>query len=126
MTGKAKGEALVIGAESRAHLLPPEVLLKRKGKVVRRRLGFVILLVAFLATRAGRLVCGQLVDGKGFPLFRRARELDRIAEALGPWAQSVGAMPGGEYTAVRCHSGVLDGLPRDHLVHPAVCHHRVE
>ncbi len=59
MTGKAKGEALVIGGESRANLLPPEVLLKRKAKVVRRRLGFVVLLVALLVIGGTALVRAQ-------------------------------------------------------------------
>ena len=59
MTGKAKGEALVIGGESRANLLPPEVLLKRKAKVVRRRLGFVVLIVALLVIGGTALVRAQ-------------------------------------------------------------------
>ena len=64
MTGKAKGEALVIGGESRAQLLPPEVLLKRKGKVVRRRLGFVVLLVALLVISGTALVRAQAQQAK--------------------------------------------------------------
>ena len=59
MTGKAKGEALVVGGESRAYLLPPEVLLRRKAKVVRRRLGFVVLLVALLVIGGSALVRAQ-------------------------------------------------------------------
>ena len=56
MSGQAEGQALVIGGESRAHLLPPEVLHKRKAKVVRQRLGFVVLLVALLVIGGTALV----------------------------------------------------------------------
>ena len=59
MIGKAKSQALVIGGESRAHLLPPEVLLKRRAKVVRRRLGLVVLLVALLVIGGTALVRAQ-------------------------------------------------------------------
>ena len=59
MISKPKGEALVLGGESRADLLPPEVLLKRKAKVVRRRLGFVILVIALLVIGGTALVRAQ-------------------------------------------------------------------
>jgi hypothetical protein len=41
-------EGLVIGGEPRVHLLPPQVLLNRKGKVIRRRLGFGVVAVVVL------------------------------------------------------------------------------
>jgi Tfp pilus assembly protein PilN len=59
MIRKQKGEALVLGGESRADLLPSEVLLKRKAKVVRRRLGFVILVIALLVIGGTALVRAQ-------------------------------------------------------------------
>ena len=59
MIGKVKGEALVLGGDSRVDLLPPEVLLKRKAKVVRRRLGLVVLLVALLVIGGTALVRAQ-------------------------------------------------------------------
>ncbi len=41
-------EGLTLGGEPRVHLLPPQVLLDRKGRVVRRRLGVGILAVLVL------------------------------------------------------------------------------
>jgi len=41
-------EGLVIGGEPRVHLLPPHVLINRRGRVVRRRLGFSVLGVIVL------------------------------------------------------------------------------
>ena len=64
MTRKAKSEELIIGGESRAHLLPPEVLHKRKAKVVRRRLGFVVLLIASLVIGGTALVRAQAMQAE--------------------------------------------------------------
>ena len=41
-------EGLVIGGEPRVHLLPPQVLINRRGKVIRRRLGFGVIVVVVL------------------------------------------------------------------------------
>jgi hypothetical protein len=41
-------EGLVIGGEPRVHLLPPQVLIGRKGKVIRRRLGMGVIAVVVL------------------------------------------------------------------------------
>lgn len=41
-------EGLVIGGEPRVHLLPPHVLIHRRGKIVRRRLGFGVVAVVVL------------------------------------------------------------------------------
>jgi hypothetical protein len=41
-------EGLTIGGEPRVHLLPPQVLITRQGKVVRRRLGFGVIAVVVL------------------------------------------------------------------------------
>jgi hypothetical protein len=47
-------EGLVIGGEPRVHLLPPHVLINRRGKVVRRRLGFgVVGVIALVAVGFG-------------------------------------------------------------------------
>jgi hypothetical protein len=41
-------EGLVVGGEPRVHLLPPQVMIDRKGRVVRRRLGIGVLAVLVL------------------------------------------------------------------------------
>jgi hypothetical protein len=48
MIGRTKAGTVIVGGESRANLLPPEVLVKRKAKVVRRRLGLVVILLVVL------------------------------------------------------------------------------
>jgi hypothetical protein len=45
-------EGLVIGGEPRVHLLPPQVLITRRGKVIRRRLGFGVIAVIVLVAAA--------------------------------------------------------------------------
>lgn len=54
MKMKIESKSLVLGGESRADLLPQEVRVQRKVKVVRRRLGFfvVILIVVVLGVTA--------------------------------------------------------------------------
>ena len=64
MSRKAKGHSLVIGGESRVDLLPQELRVKRKGKVVHRRLGFLVLLVAVLISGGIALVHAQAVQAK--------------------------------------------------------------
>lgn len=59
MIDKAKNQALVIGGESRIDLLPSEVRLARKAKVVHRRLGFVVFLVLILMVGGTALVRAQ-------------------------------------------------------------------
>lgn len=48
MIGKSKGPNLVVGGESRVDLLPKEVRLQRKGKIVRRRLNFFVVLTVII------------------------------------------------------------------------------
>jgi hypothetical protein len=48
MIRRTKTATVVVGGESRANLLPPEVRVQRKAKVIRRRLGFVVILLVVL------------------------------------------------------------------------------
>ena len=64
MSRVPKSPDLVIGGESRVDLLPQELRIKRKGKVVRRRLGFLVILVAVLVGGASALVRAQAVQAK--------------------------------------------------------------
>jgi hypothetical protein len=48
MIGRPKAVDVVVGGESRADLLPPEVRSQRKAKIVRRRLGLVVVLLIVL------------------------------------------------------------------------------
>lgn len=64
MIGKAKEETLVIGGEARVDLLPPEVRLVRKAKVVRRRLGFGVFLVVILVIGGTALVRAQALQAQ--------------------------------------------------------------
>ncbi len=64
MSRGSKNASLVIGGESRVDLLPQELRIKRKGKVVRRRLGFLVILVAILVAGASVLVRAQAVQAK--------------------------------------------------------------
>ena len=59
MIGKAKDQTLVMGGESRVDLLPPEVRLKRKAKVLRRRMGFGVFLVVIFVIAGTELVGAQ-------------------------------------------------------------------
>ena len=60
MIGKPKkGETLIIGGESRVDLLPSEVRVTRKAKVVHRRLGSVAFLVLVLMIGGTALVRAQ-------------------------------------------------------------------
>ena len=64
MIGKREGQTLVIGGESRVDLLPPEVSLARKAKVVQRRLGFFLFLVAILMVGGVALVRAQALQAQ--------------------------------------------------------------
>ena len=64
MSRVSKTPNLVVGGESRVDLLPQELRLKRKGKVVRRRLGFLVILVAVLVVGASALVQAQAIQAK--------------------------------------------------------------
>jgi hypothetical protein len=60
----SKSQNVVIGGESKVDLLPQELRVKRKGKVLRRRLGFLVILVAVLVTGASALVRAQASQAK--------------------------------------------------------------
>lgn len=64
MSRVSKNSGVVVGGESRVDLLPQELKLRRKGKVLRRRLGFLVVLVAMLVTGASALVRAQAVQAK--------------------------------------------------------------
>lgn len=64
MIGKAKGPTLIIGGESRVDLLPPEVRSARMAKVVHRRLGFALFLVAILMVGGVALVRAQALQAQ--------------------------------------------------------------
>ena len=64
MSRVSKTPDLVIGGESRVDLLPQELRIKRKSKVVRRRLGFLVILVAVIVVGASALVRAQAVQAK--------------------------------------------------------------
>jgi hypothetical protein len=55
---------LVVGGESRVDLLPQELRTKRRGKVLRRRLGFLVVLVAVIVVGASALVRAQAVQAR--------------------------------------------------------------
>ncbi|HEY3293675.1 MAG TPA: hypothetical protein VGJ85_08655 [Candidatus Nanopelagicaceae bacterium] len=64
MSRPSKSQNVVIGGESKVDLLPQELRVKRKGKVLRRRLGFLVILVAVLVTGASALVRAQASQAK--------------------------------------------------------------
>ena len=64
MSRPSKSQSIVIGGESKVDLLPQELRVKRKGKVLRRRLGFLVILVAVLVTGASALVRAQASQAK--------------------------------------------------------------
>lgn len=64
MIGKAKGPTLIIGGESRVDLLPSNVRLARKAKVVHRRLGLGLLLVTILMIGVVALVRAQALQAQ--------------------------------------------------------------
>lgn len=64
MSRVSKNPHVVIGGESKVDLLPQELKIKRKGKVLRRRLGFLVVLIAVLVTGASALVRAQAVQAK--------------------------------------------------------------
>lgn len=64
MSRVMKNTNVVVGGESKVDLLPQELKDKRKGKVLHRRLGFFVVLVAVLLTGASALVRAQAVQAK--------------------------------------------------------------
>lgn len=64
MIGKREGQTLTIGGESRVDLLPPEVSFARKSKLVQRRMGFVLVLVAILMVGGVALVRAQALQAQ--------------------------------------------------------------
>lgn len=64
MSRVLKNPNVVVGGESKVDLLPQKLKDKRKGKVLRRRLGFLVVLVAVLVTGASALVRAQAVQAK--------------------------------------------------------------
>ncbi len=64
MSRVSKGSSLVIGGESKVDLLPQELRVKRKAAVVRRRLGFLVFLVALLVSGSVLLVRAQASQAK--------------------------------------------------------------
>lgn len=64
MSRGSRNPDLVIGGESRVDLLPQEIRTLRKGKVLRRRLGFLVILVAVIVAGASVLVRAQAVQAK--------------------------------------------------------------
>lgn len=55
---------MVIGGESRVDLLPQELRIKRKVKIVRRRLGFLVITVAVIVVGFSALVRAQAGQAK--------------------------------------------------------------
>lgn len=64
MSRVSKTANLVVGGESRVDLLPQELRVKRKGKVVRRRFGFLVILVAVVVVGISALVRAQGIQAK--------------------------------------------------------------
>lgn len=64
MSRREKAHDLAIGGESRVDLLPPELRSRRKAKIVHRRLGFLIFLVAVLVAGGIALGHAQAVQAK--------------------------------------------------------------
>lgn len=64
MSRVSKSPNVVIGGESRVDLLPQELRIKRKAAVVRRRLGFLVILVAVLVSGSILLVRAQASQAK--------------------------------------------------------------
>lgn len=62
MIVKRKNSELLIGGESRVDFLPAEVRFKRRGKVIRRRLGFAIFLIILLMIGCTALVRAQALQ----------------------------------------------------------------
>ena len=64
MSRGTKTANLVVGRESRVDLLPQELRLKRNAKVLRRRLGFLVIVVAVVVVGAGALARAQAIQAK--------------------------------------------------------------
>ena len=64
MRRASKKSSVVIGGEPRVDLLPQELRDKRKVRVVRRRLGFLVIIVAVIVVGLSALVRAQAVQAK--------------------------------------------------------------
>lgn len=64
MSRRTNSHNLVVGEESRVDLLPPELRVRRKAKVVHRRLGFLVFVVALLVTGGIALGHAQALQAK--------------------------------------------------------------
>ena len=64
MRRESKNSSVVIGGESSVDLLPQELRIKRKVRVVRRRLGFLVIVVAVVVVGLSALVRAQAVQAK--------------------------------------------------------------
>lgn len=64
MSRASSSQHLVIGGESKVDLLPQELKVKRKSKVLHRRFGFFVILVFVLVVGASALVHAQAVQAK--------------------------------------------------------------
>ncbi len=64
MSRRLKTPNLVVGAESRVDLLPQELKVKRKGKILHRRLGFFVILIAVVVIGASALARAQAIQAR--------------------------------------------------------------
>lgn len=64
MNRKSAVNSISLGGESRADLLPPELRMRRKAKVVHRRLGFLVILVAVIVSGGIALGHAQALQAK--------------------------------------------------------------
>jgi len=80
MIGKAKIENLVVGGEPRVDLLPPEVRVQRKGKGIRRRLAFGVIMVLLIVTASTFLARTQADQAKANLAVAQARTQDLLIQ----------------------------------------------
>jgi hypothetical protein len=80
MSRASKNSDMIIGGESRVDLLPQELRVERKGKVVRRRLGFLVILVAVVVVGISALVRAQAVQAKFDLSIAQANAQSIVAE----------------------------------------------
>jgi ABC-type dipeptide/oligopeptide/nickel transport system permease component len=80
MSWASKNSDMIIGGESRVDLLPQELRVERKGKVVRRRLGFLVILVAVVVVGISALVRAQAVQAKFDLSIAQANAQSIVAE----------------------------------------------
>ncbi len=80
MIGKPKNEILVLGGEPRVDLLPPEVRVLRKGKGIRRRLAFGVIVVLLGVTGVTVLARAQADSAKTNLANAQARTQDLLIQ----------------------------------------------